>query len=361
MAPPTLDDLRRYAVGRSLFPPTTLPKAIAKLGFVQADPIRAPARAQDLTLRHRVTSYRAGDLERRYRTLGLEEAFFINYGFLPAANHGLLHPRAHWARWPAKRRAAAEAVLEFVRERGEVHPREVDERFQYGRSTNWWGGTSRAATQLLEAMHYRGFLRVVRRDAGIRVYAPGESSAGETEVAGAERIDRLADILIAKYAPIIGPSLSSLVRLLRFAVPQHRGELAAAVARVRARLQAVRIDGVDWYWPAGENPRGARWDRDDDVRLLTPFDPIVWDRRRFTAFWGWEYRFEAYLPAPKRKLGYYALPLLWRNRVIGWANATGTGPALTVVPGYLSGSAPRERAFSRELEAEIERLRRFLG
>ena len=51
---PHLDALRRYAIARSLFKPTTLPKAIQRLGFVQADPIRAPARAQDLILRHRV-------------------------------------------------------------------------------------------------------------------------------------------------------------------------------------------------------------------------------------------------------------------------------------------------------------------
>ena len=66
---PTLDHLRRYAIARSLFAPTTLSRAIAKLGFVQADPIRAPARAQDLTLRHRVAGYRAGDLEARYPRL----------------------------------------------------------------------------------------------------------------------------------------------------------------------------------------------------------------------------------------------------------------------------------------------------
>ena len=53
--PPTLDALRRYAIARTLFKPTTLPRAIARLGFVQADPIRAPARAQDLTLRHPLT------------------------------------------------------------------------------------------------------------------------------------------------------------------------------------------------------------------------------------------------------------------------------------------------------------------
>jgi uncharacterized protein YcaQ len=66
MPPSLFEHLRRYAIARSLFKPTTLGRAIAKLGFVQADPIRAPARAQDLTLRHRVVNYRAGDLELRY-------------------------------------------------------------------------------------------------------------------------------------------------------------------------------------------------------------------------------------------------------------------------------------------------------
>ncbi len=76
------DELKQFAVARSLFAPTTLRRAITRLGFVQADPIRAPARAQDLILRPRVTNYRAGDLERRYEALGIEEDFFVNYGFV---------------------------------------------------------------------------------------------------------------------------------------------------------------------------------------------------------------------------------------------------------------------------------------
>src|SRR5204862_5047245 len=115
----SLDDLRRFAVARSLFTPTTLSKAMQKLGFVQADPIRAPARAQDLTLRHRVRNYRAGDLERRYATLGIEEDFFINYGFMPKAVNALMHPRSvsslrsPWARSPFWKKRA-QALLEFV-------------------------------------------------------------------------------------------------------------------------------------------------------------------------------------------------------------------------------------------------------
>src|SRR5882762_8384575 len=166
----TLDDLRRFAVARSLFRPTTLKRALDRLGFVQADPIRAPARAQDLILRHRVKDYHAGDLERRYATLDIEEDFFVIYGFVTKSLYRLMHPRSDSrftgeevrSLWPAGQRKQgkrAQLLLEFVLERGAVHPREVDEHFSHGTVKNYWGGSSNATTHLLDAMHYRGLLR----------------------------------------------------------------------------------------------------------------------------------------------------------------------------------------------------------
>ena len=70
---PTLQRLRAHAIEHTLFEPTTLTAAIGRLGFLQADPIRSPARAQDLILRHRVTGYRVGELEALYPSLELEE------------------------------------------------------------------------------------------------------------------------------------------------------------------------------------------------------------------------------------------------------------------------------------------------
>ena len=96
------------------------------------------------------------------------------------------------------------------------------------------------------------------------------------------------------------------------------------------------------------------------MRLLAPFDPVVWDRRRFELLWGWEYRLEAYTPPAKRKFGYYALPLLWRDDVVGWANATVQGGMLTVAVDYVR-NAPRGAPFRRELEAEADRLRECVG
>src|SRR5215471_108249 len=119
----TLDDLRRFAVARRLFKPTTLKRTLDRLGFVQADPIRAPARAQDLILRHRVKDYRAGDLERLYPTLYIEEDFFVVYGFLARRVQALMHPRANAGvpaegsdAWSVERDKQARLLLEFVQE-----------------------------------------------------------------------------------------------------------------------------------------------------------------------------------------------------------------------------------------------------
>jgi uncharacterized protein YcaQ len=128
----------------------------------------------------------------------------------------------------------------------------------------------------------------------------------------------------------------------------------------RGEQRCEKIDHISYVWPAVEvMPESAS----DTVRLLAPFDPVVWDRTRFEHLWGWPYRFEAYTPLPKRKLGYYALPLLWRDHVIGWGNVESSSAAkVNVQIGYVNGRAPRADAaiFKRELEAEIERLRTFL-
>ena len=363
MKPITLDDLRRYAVARTLFAPTTLMRAIDRLGFVQADPIRAPARAQDLTLRHRVKDYRAGELERRYPKLAVEEDCLVNYGFLPRQHLALMHPRTPKRAWDAATARKAADVLAFIRERGATHPREVEQRFAHGRVTNWFGGSSNAATQLLDGMHYRGLLRVARRVGGTRVYESASHAQGDDSAAGrAQRSAALVGLVVAKYAPLPARSLSHLIYLLGYGAPHLEQQTRAALRLAREHLARAQIDGLTWYWPAGENPGSRRHEPDDAVRLLAPFDPIVWDRTRFELLWGWRYRFEAYTPPGKRKLGYYALPLLWRERVIGWGNVARRGDAaLSPQFGYTDGLAPRDATFRRELGAELARLQRFLA
>jgi uncharacterized protein YcaQ len=358
----TLAHLRRYAVSRTLFKPTTLGKAITKLGFVQADPIRAPARAQDLTLRHRVEGYLAGDLERRYSRLAIEEDCLVNYGFLPRRHLALMHPRTPRRAWDAATQKRAAEVLAFIRERGPTHPREVEQHYAHGRVTNYWGGSSNATTHLLDGMHYRGLLRVVRRDSGTRVYAAAAHvPADPSPKARAERAAALLDLVVRKYAPLPSASLSYLTSLLGYGAPHLIADTRAIFRAARERYAHATVDGVVWYWPADEKPQSARHAVPDAARLFAPFDPVVWDRRRFELLWGWTYRFEAYTPAARRQLGYYALPLLWRDQVIGWANLAARDGELDCRFGYANGRAPRERAYRVALDAEVAAMRRFLA
>jgi uncharacterized protein YcaQ len=358
-APLTLADLRHFAVTRSLFAPTTLPDAIERLGFVQADPIRAPARAQDLILRPRVAAYRAGQLEQAYPQLEIEEDFYVNYGFMPRATQRLMHPRKPRRPWSTSMSRRAKQILGFVAARGEAHPREVDAHFLHGSVVNYWGGTSNATTHLLDAMHYRGYLHIARRDRGVRVYAPATPVAAPSPSARNAALDRLIDVIVDTYAPLPALSLNALLARLRFATPQWLSQLKPAIARAKLRVAHAVVEGVRWYWPPGEEPR-RNPGRGPELQLLAPFDPVVWDRRRFELFWGWPYRFEAYTPLAKRRFGYYALPLLWRERVLGWANLRLSEGRLWHELGFVTGQAPRERGFRAALEAELERMRVFL-
>lgn len=357
----TLDDLRRYAVARSLFAPTHLMEAVERLGgFVQADPLRAPARAQDLTLRPRVKGYRAGDLERRYPRLPLQEDFFINYGFVTPSLRALMHPRTARRTWDPARWTLARAVLAEVERQGEAHPADVDAALGHGSVTNWFGGNSRLSTELLDGLHYRGHLDVVRRDNGTRCYAiaaPWESCLDPQAA-----MDAMTDALVRTYAPLPAGSLSTLVSMLYGAAYQWVDLRKTTLARAKARLAHAQVDGCDWFWPADEDPLndGKGWRLPAKLRLLAPFDPVVWDRRRFERLWGWAYRFEAYTPAARRVRGHYALPLLWRDQVIGWGNLKVVGGRLQHELGFVNGR-PREPAFERALEAELVAMAGFLG
>lgn len=369
--------LRRAAVDRTLWPPIDLRRAIERLQFIQADPIRAPARAQDLILRHRVTGYRAGDLERAYPDLPLVEDMVHVYGFLHRPLRSLLHPRRIARRFdvevahPQLRRA----ILDHLRENGASHPRAIQQALSAPGSSiaplsaivNAWGGQSNATTRMLDILQYRGLLDVVRRDRGIRVYGLASSVDAGATLSPQRRADGLIALLTRLYAPLPRASLSQLTWML--------GERAIAREALRARipvllkrgvLRATRVDGVEYLWPGGDEPAHEGPSASiPAVRFLAPFDPLVWDRRRFGLLWGWTYRFEAYTPVAKRRLGYYALPLLWDTgedaKVVGWANVSRRPDGgVAVDAGYVK-KRPSGSVYRDAFDAEVARMERFLA
>lgn len=342
-----LRQMRERAIAGTLFAETTLGRAVERLGFVQADPIRAPARAQDLILRQRVKAYRVGDLDSKYGALKLEEDYLYAYGFMPQATWRLLHPRM-----TSKLGATERRVLEIVTAHERLHPRELESYLGKRREVNAWGGYSKATTRVLERLHYRGLLRIAGREKGIRLYEP--TAQRVEEVDPEERLRRLVLLIAGILSPLPETSLRAALLFLRYSAPNLEGRLAAVKKMLgTGELVGELLGDVRYVWPADFKARGGAEER---VRFLAPFDPLVWDRRRFEQLWGWMYRFEAYTPPAKRVRGYYAMPMLWRDEIIGWVNIT---KQMDVEAGFV-GKQPKEAAFRREFEAEVERFRYFL-
>ncbi|MFN0129027.1 MAG: DNA glycosylase AlkZ-like family protein [Verrucomicrobiales bacterium] len=347
-----LEEFRRRLVVGSFPEYSSLAVAIERLRFVQADPIRSPARAQDLTLRQRVRAYRVGEVERAYPGLKAEEGYLFAYGFMsPEVWRDL-----RW-RQRAKLTKLELEVLAVVEELGEVHPRGLAERFGRQSVKNCWGGKSQMTKRILEDLHHDGFLRVSRREKGVRVYqVPEDSERKEAEPK--RRYARLAMTTAHVFGPTSKRFLISELRSLDHLIPK-RGERAKVIDELldSGQLAEVQVEGRAYVWIRDEWQMNEGVER---VRILAPFDPLVRDRQRFEQVWGWSYRFEGYVPAPRRERGYYAMPVLWRDHMIGWANAKVVGKRLNVTMGYVR-KRPRVKAFRLGVEVEVEAMAIFMG
>jgi uncharacterized protein YcaQ len=352
--PLSLERLKGLAVSNSLGKQSSLAAAINRLGFVQADPIRSPARAQDLILRQRVKNYTAGDLERCYSSLGIEEDVLYAYGFLPYENWQLMHPRE-----VAESSEAERKILSLVKRLGEVHPRDLEPHFGKERTINAWGGYSKTTTRALETLHYRGLLRVAGRKDGIKIYTIAPRL--EQHLEPTERLEKLALLIANILSPIPEVTLNAVLNHLRYCAPTLL-ERRAVTKRLLSsgQLVSLLIEGMQYIYPA--EMVSQRLEEPEAVRFLAPFDPIVWDRRRFEHLWHWPYRFEAYTPPAKRQFGYYALPILWANDVVGWANISVTErKRLVVDAGFVHAKTKRDRHFKEGFALEVDRFEAFLG
>lgn len=350
----TSKEFRQRLIAGSFPQYPDLAAAMEGLRFVQADPIRSPARAQDLMLRQRVASYQAGELERRFPELGVEEGYLFAYGFMNPEIWRDLRRRSR-----ARLTKLERSVLEAVRELGEVHPRGLDERFGKRTVRNCWGGTSQATKQILEDLHHHGFLRVSRREKGVRVYQiPGDTEEDESDTDPVQRYSRLALTTARIFGPTSKRFLITELGGLEHLIPK-RSDREKAIAKLVAsgELAELEVEGSAYLWRRNDWQASEVEER---ARILAPFDPLVRDRQRFEQVWGWRYRFEAYVPAARRERGYYAMPVQWRENVIGWANASVAGGRLEVGIGYIS-ECPREKAFRPAIEAEFEAMAAFLG
>lgn len=351
----TLASLRAQAITHSLFPAASLADAVARLGFVQIDPTRAPARAQDLTLRLRVAGYRAGDLEEQYPQLELAEDYLHTYGVLPLEVLSWMHPRQGDWRVEQEFPDLADDVLAFIREHGATNHRHLEKRFGQLRTTGDWGTRARAATRVMDMLHFRGWLRVAGRNGTLISY--NAATPPESDLPPEERLHRLVLLLARLYMPINEATLREYVLRLRNSAPSLNGHRHAIPDLLKSgQLEQTVVEGVSYLWPAGE---WIEQEAPAEVRWLGPFDPVASNRRRFEHLWGWPYRLEAYTPPAQRRFGHYALPVLWRDQMVGWVNLRLKVGKLDVDINFINGR-PSDAGFESALEAEQARFSDFL-
>jgi uncharacterized protein len=284
-----LEQARRIAVRAQLLDgsATSVLDTVRRLGSLQIDPIATVATPQRLVLWSRLGPYEPAELDRLLwedRKLFEWKAFIYPIEDLPLIRAQMREPWGHskaqrWAKDFLQEQAGLRRyVLRELERRGPLLSRELEHDAARADERYVWWGTRAQLTWMLELLHRRGRLAVVGRRDGQRLWDLAERWWPETEMVPLREARRL-------------------------------------LAEKRRRALGVWLEKGEWRAHADipDDPVPER------VTLLSPFDRLIKDRDRLETLWGFRYRLEMYVPKPKREYGYYVLPLLVGDRLVGRA------------------------------------------
>ncbi len=285
----TREQARRIAVRAQLLDGLArgVLSTVRKLGFLQLDPIATVARPQHMVLWSRLGSFDTAELDRllwKERKLFEWNAYIWPIESLPLIKARMRrHRRSMSGRWRKvyeENAAFRRYILRELERRGPLLNRELEDRGTPRRreahSQRWWG--SRQVNLMMEMLQVRGEIAVVGRRAGHRVWALASDWFPETETVSIRDAER-------------------------------------ALAEQRFRSLGVRREKGEWV----AHPAVSDEPVPDRVTLLSPFDRLIHDRDRTEALFDFRYRLEMYVPPAKREYGYYVLPLLVGDELVGRA------------------------------------------
>jgi uncharacterized protein YcaQ len=297
---------------------------IRQMHILQIDTINVIARSPYLVLWSRLGDYNPRWLEELLAEGALFEYWSHAACFLPIEEYPLyrhlydswLGGRAH--QWLDENSALAETVLNHVRTNGET--RSSDFERTDGQKTGWWNWKEEKIA--LEYLFYAGELMVRKRHNFQRIYDLRERVLADVaelpEVSLAEAHDQFVLNTIQALGVVKAEWIPDYFRL-------SKTDTKAALKRLaqQDRLMTVEVEG--WNVPGYIHPDNSKQVEaaakgkvpQSKTTFLSPFDPLVWDRRRALDLFGFDYKIEVYTPAPKRKYGYFTLPILYNNSLIG--------------------------------------------
>ena len=287
---------------------------LGRVGAVQLDSVNVIARAHELTLFSRLGDHPRNLTERLVSTGRAFEYWGHEASLLPVELHPLLRWRMEAARngeiWSGlsdvfeEQPDYVEGVLKEITNRGPLSARDLPDRG--AKAGPWWGWD--AGKRALEYLFWTGTITAWRRPNFERVYDLTERSL-PSEILNAPtptREDAQKDLLLRAAAAFGVATAADLADAFRIKAPVARPLIAELVEE--GALEAITVEG--WKHQAFRMP-GTRTPRAVDARaLLAPFDSLMWGRDRVERLFGFHYRLEIYVPAPKRVYGYYVMPFL---------------------------------------------------
>jgi hypothetical protein len=308
--------------------------AIERMQLLQIDTIHVVARSPYLVLFSRLGSYPAQWLDEalargRIFECWAHEACFAPIADYPLHRHGPNARESHWASKHAQRmhrdhRAGMDRVLAHVREHGAVKSSDFERPRQGG--AGWWGWKDEK--RWLEALFALGELMIARRENFQRVY---DLTERVVERLGLQRVEPLSAVEIRREHALRAVRALGITQARWIAdyFRSGRKHTDADLQRyvdsgelLRVAVSGWEASGYVYRDHAGLLGRAQLGRlRATHTALLSPFDPVVWDRARASAMFGFDYTLECYTPAPKRRYGYFVLPILRRGRLAGRLDA----------------------------------------
>lgn len=328
--------LDRHALSETPKGPATgvdLLNLIKRLGFVQLDSINTVARAHDLILFSRRPQFRPKALMRLYEH---DRALFEHWTHDAAVVPMQFYP--HWslrrkrdadllrARWKDWRRDGFEAqlqpVLDMIRERGPLCSAQVGEGEKRG-SGGWWDW--HPSKTALEYLWRSGALSVVKRQGFQKYYDLSERvlDTSLTDAANAPDTDGTIDWCCREALTRLGFATHGELAAFWAHITPAEAKTWCASALSRGNIIEVLVTSVDgstrpaFAWPDIANDPAIDAAATPRLRVLSPFDPALRDRKRAERLFGFDYRIEVFVPEAKRKYGYYVFPILEGDRLVG--------------------------------------------
>ena len=354
----------------------TLDRAVARTGVLQVDSVNVLARAHLMPLYSRIGPYDPTLLERA--AAGRERRRLVEYwahvqalmpvDLWPVMRFRMESYRAERGKWGFTADASLEPrVLAAVRERGPVTARALDAEFSGPRTRQNWGWNWSDARKVLDYLFLVGDVAIAGRSSQfeVRYDVPERVLPRSVLEAPTPTPQEAARELVRRAARSHGVAtpgcLADYYRMRLQPAPGGAANARDAISELveEGELVPARVEG--WGRPAYLHV-GARRPRRVAARaLLSPFDPLVWERRRAEALFDFHYRIEIYVPAPQRRFGYYVLPFLLGDRVVARVDlkADRPGRRLLVQAAYAEATAPDTTA--EELGLELRRLAGWLG